>query len=247
MRIHLDDRDQPLDVDPESDRVEFTDDDSVLTQDEVDSIVQRRVQRAERSAREEALSDEEQVRQAYQDLYGVELRDDGRPSGAPTDEELQELRRRASQAEELEDRVREYESQIEETRRTRLENNVLTEAQGVRDGAEEDLLSAIERRMTYDDEYGWVATDGDGNVQFQGGEPVGVGGVVDELQDNKPFYCRDSSMDNGPSSEPSGDGSGSGKTWSRSAWEEAAQRTHEMSDDEFRDWDTAEEEGRIQE
>lgn len=57
MKVHLEDRDEPVEVDP--DQVELDDDDPYLSQDEVDDIVSKRVSRAKRTTRNELKNDDE--------------------------------------------------------------------------------------------------------------------------------------------------------------------------------------------
>lgn len=236
MKIQTDDG--TLEVDAE--QVELEDDDPFLSQDEVDSIVSKRVSRAERTTRNELLEDDEFFQTAAEER-GIEIRDDGRPKGSLRDEELKELKKKASKVESLSEKVSEYEEQIEETRRTRLENKVLTHADGIADGAEEDVLTNIQKRMTYDDDYGWAKAGEDG-LEYQAGEPVGVESVVEEVRKDKPFLFQDRSASDGPKDEPSSSGSGK-KTWSES--EHANADPVSMDQETYEDWASAAEENRI--
>lgn len=206
MLVQLEGEEEPVEVSP--DQVEMEDDDPYLTQEEVDDIVSERVNRERRSTRDELKSDQEFLREAMQDTFGVEIREDGKPKGAPQDDEVEELRKKASKVDQLEDQLSEYEEKIQETRETRLENKVLQSADGIHDGAQEDVVMNAKRKMTYDEDYGWVATDQDGNVRYEGGEPVGAETVVSEVRENKSYLFKDSEMDDGPDAEPSDEPSG---------------------------------------
>ena len=205
------------------------DEDDLLTQDEVDSIVQKRLNRQERNLKSD-LKESDEFWEEMAQARGVELREDGKPKGSLKDEEIQELRRKASRVDELESQLDEYESEIESTRETKLETDVLTSADGIQDGAQEDVVSAAKRRMTYDDEYGWVKVDEDGEIVWDGGDPVGPGTVVDELREEKPYFFRESSMSSGPESTPTSDASGDVLT--ESQYEEKRDQAIEEGDDE---------------
>jgi hypothetical protein len=237
--------DESFDEESLPEDAEVRDEDELLTQDEVDSIVQKRLNRQERTLKSELKNDDEFWEEMAQSR-GVELREDGKPKGSLTDEEVQELRQKASRVDELEQTVEEYESEIEGTRETKLENQLMQTAQGLREDMQDVFISYAKQRMTYTEDYGWVATDEDGEIAWEGGEPKGPEGVAAEMEEQKPSFFKESSMSEGPSGSPTDDGS-SGRTWTRQEWEEAASRTGEMSDEEFQDWDSAEEEGRIQE
>lgn len=241
MRIQLEDQEEPVEVDPE--QVEVDDEDPFLTQDEVDGIVESRLNRERRKILRnvglnpaefrgeegrinlDEVTDEE-VFQRLADQKGIDLDEDGNPVAPEQEEEVQELRQKLSQyeqeKEDLQEKVSEYESTIEETRETKLETQVLTTADGVRDGAQEDIFVATRRRMKYDDEYGWVATDENGNPRFEGGEPVGAEGVIEELREEKPFYFRESSMEEGPDSTPTDEGGSNPESMEEMSMDERA-------------------------
>jgi len=81
------------------------------------------------------------------------------------------------------------------------------------------FMSYAKSRFTHDDEYGWVATNDEGEVQFEGGEPVGPGDFVERTQEQRPSMFRDPSMQNGPQDEPTDEG-GSPDTVPRSEFEQ---------------------------
>ena len=211
-------------VDAES--IAYGDDESpsgYVHQDDVEKIVQKRASRAERTTKEALKDDDDFFREAAQ-ARGIELRDDGKPKGSVQDEELQQLRQKASKVDSLQEQVQTYESQMKETRRTQLHNSVLSSLdRPVQDGAQDDVLNVVERNATYDDEYGWVITDANGNVQFEGGEPVTPDQFVSTtLPEQKPYLFKSTKMDGGPSDQPGG--SGGGQTMTRAQFEELPPR-----------------------
>jgi len=179
--------------------------DDLLTQEEVDDVVQTRLNRQERNLRSELRSDEEFLQEAMQETFGVELREDGRPKGAPTDDEVQEMRQRISELESEAEEAERLRERIDSVRETELENQLLSNADRVTD---QDLyLSHAKSQFKHDDEYGWVKTDEDGNVEFEGGEPVTPDEYGEQFVEEHPSLAADPSMSNGPSSSPSDDGS----------------------------------------
>ena len=226
-----------------ADQVELTGDDPFLTQEQVDDVVSSRVKRAKRTTRESLKEDDDFFAKAAK-ARGIELREDGQPKGALKDEAVQELKRKASKVDALTEQVRTYESQIEDTRVTQLENEVLKHADGIQTGAEEDVVQHVRSRMTYDDDYGWAMT-GDDGLQYDAGQPVGVSQAVDQVRKSKPFLFSDRSAQDGPSGSPgSGGHSGGKKVWTSD--EHASADPVNMDTDTYTDWVTAAEEDRIQ-
>jgi len=242
MLIHREDEDEPLEVDPE--RVELEDDDPYLTQDEVDSVVQKRVSRARRTAREELKADEDFFQEAAQER-GYDFNDEGELKGSTNDAELKQLRKEKAQLEERASRADELESQVEHYRKTALENQVLKHASGVHDGAEDDVLRIAQDRMTWDEEEErHVLTGGDGEVVFNAnGEPAGAETLLDRLEESKPYLFEDQEVSGGAGTEPGGS-TGTGKTWTEA--EHASADPASMDEETFQDWKTAADEDRIQ-
>lgn len=231
----------------DADSIAYGDDESpsgYVHQDDVEKIVQKRASRAERTTKEALKDDDDFFREAAK-ARGIELREDGQPKGSLKDDELKALRQKASKVDHLQEQVQTYESQMEETRRTQLHNSVLSSLdRPVQDGAQDDVLNVVERNAAYDDEYGWVITDTDGNVQFEGGEPVTPDQfVTGTLPEQKPYLFKSTAMDSGPKDVPGG--SGGGKTYTEQEYEAASRRTHEMSQEEYSDWLSAPDEGRV--
>lgn len=194
-------------IEVDDSQVELQEEDPFLSQDEVDGIVQKRLSRERNNLRSELKSDDEFFQEAAKER-GIELREDGKPKGSLRDEELQELRQKASKAESLEEQLNEYESQIQETRETKLENKLLQNADGFRnENAKKTFLREAKSRMTYDDEYGWVQKGEEGDISWEAGEPRNPSDVIDDLSETHSFLFQDTEMDGGSpgtSSTPSG-------------------------------------------
>jgi hypothetical protein len=159
--------------------------DDLLTQDEVDDIVQTRLNRERSNLRDDLQSDEEFLREAMQQTFGVELREDGRPKGAPTDDEVQEMRQRISELESAAEERDQLRERIDSVRETELENELLSSADGVKDDMQDVFMSYAKTRMTYDD------------------EPVKPSDFVERTQEQRPSMFQDASMSNGPDGDPS--------------------------------------------
>jgi hypothetical protein len=231
MLIHREDEDEPTLVDPE--RVELEDDDPLLTQDEVDSVVSKRVSRAERTTRKELKSDEEFLQSAMQETFGVELKDDGTPKGSTNKDEVKQLRQRISELEPKAEKAEDLEEQIQQARETDLENRLLKHAGDVKDDLGDAFMRLAKDRFQYDEEEGrHVATDEDGNVMFDGGDPAGAETVVEQMRENRPSFFKDKSASSGPSDEPTGSPSGTTKV-TRS---EYLNKAETMSEQEFSEW-----------
>jgi hypothetical protein len=242
MLIHTEDSDEPLEVDP--DQVEVEDEDPYLTQDEVDSVVSKRVSRAERTTRKELKSDEEFLQSAMQETFGVELKDDGTPKGSTNKDEVKQLRQRISELEPKAQKAEDLEQQIQQARETDLENRLLKHAGDVKDDLADAFMQLAKDRFQYDEEEErHVATDEDGNVMFNGGDPAGAGTVVDQMRENRPSFFKDKSASSGPSDEPTGSTTGGKKTWTEQ--EHANADPVNMDQETYRDWAAAEEDGRI--
>jgi hypothetical protein len=192
--------------------------DDLLTQEEVDDIVQTRLSRERSNVRQDLRSDEEFLQEAMQETFGVELREDGRPKGAPSDDEVQEMRQRISELESEAQEAKRLRERIDSARETELENELLSSADGVKEDMQDVFMSYAKSTFTYDDEYGWVATNGEGEVQFEGGEPVQPSDFVERTREERPSMFRDPSMQDGPSSTPTDQG-GSAETMIREEFE----------------------------
>ena len=240
MRVTIEGEDEPIEVSP--DQVEVEDDDPFLTQEEVDGVVEKRLNRQESRLKSQLRQDDSFWEEMAQER-GVELRDDGMPKGSATDEEIQELRRKASKAESLESELEEYEQTIQQTREETLEQTLLDKAPpAANETARDTFVREAKSRMTYDDEYGWVKTDKDGNVAYSGGEPVTVDGVVSEIEDSHSFLFESTTPDGGSSVTPSG---GSG-TLTKEQFEQEVEKAAQAGDEErMQELEEMEAEGKI--
>jgi len=233
--------DDEYDEDALPDSAEVKDD--LLTQDEVDGIVQKRLQRQESRLKNQLVEDE-QFWQEMAQQRGVELREDGLPKGTATDEEIQELRRKASKAESLQSELEEKQETIQSTRQKRLRQDLRDKAPTpANETARDTFLSEAERRMTYDDEYGWVKTDEDGEIVYEAGEPVGPDGVVGELEDSHEFLFESTSVKGGSDVEPGGSPSG---TMSQEEYHREVKKARQQNDpDRMNELKQMEAEGKI--
>lgn len=203
-------------------QIEFQEDDELdgyVSQDELDGIIQKRLSRKERNLRSELKEDEEFFREAANER-GIEIREDGRPKGSLKDKELQELKKKASKAETLSEKVQKYESQIQEVRKTKLENQILEQAGDVKDDLKPAFKQMIASHLKWDEDEGeWIATDEDGGIRYHNGEPFGVDRVAEQVKENHPSFLQNTNMNNGPSDSP-GETQPEGETMTRSEFEQ---------------------------
>jgi len=226
MLVEIEGEEEPVEVSP--DQVQVEDDDPFLTQDEVDGIVQNRLNRQENNLRSDLLQSDEFWQEMAQER-GVELRDDGMPKGSATDEEIQELRRKASKAESLESELEETQQTIQQARESTLEQDLLDKAPPTaNETARETFKREAKSRMTYDEDYGWVKANEDGEPVYEGGEPVGTDGVVSELEDSHSFLFESTSPGGGSDVSPSG----SGGTMTQEQFEAEVEAALEANDEE---------------
>ena len=226
--VHVPDAEEPIEV--PADAIEVQDDEDVIYKDKDDynSMIQSRLQRKERSLKDSLKDDDEYFREAAE-ARGIELREDGAPKGALKDEEVRELRQKASMVDSLQEQVQTYEAQIEETRRSQLETEVHKLAgDHIEEGAEEDVMRNVLDDMSYDDELGWVVTDEDGQPVYDGGDALGISHAVDEVQDRKSYLFKDTSADAGPPDEPGS----SSSTITRSQLDKEIDKAMAEGDDE---------------
>lgn len=216
--------------------------DDLLTQDEVDGIVQKRLNRQENRIKSDLLGDDDFWEEMARER-GVELRDDGKPKGSATDEEIQELRRKASKADSLQSENEELRERMQSTRESGLEQDLREKAPPTEnETAQQTFLREAKSRMTYDDEYGWVKTDEDEEIAYQAGEPVGVEGVVSEIEESHSFLFESTSVENGPNTEPSS----STGTMTVEQFEQEVEKARQKGDEErMRELEEMEAEGKV--
>jgi len=207
-------------------------------QDEVDRVAGKVRQKAKKTARKELRGDDEFWKEEAQ-RRGVDLREeDLQPKGAAQGE-VKELKKELAQAKEKAKKAEEYEEQIEATRDTRLENQVLQHADGVKPDMKDLFLSDAKSRFEYDEEDDDFVPMGDDGQPRYGKD---VGDVIEEIREERPSMFEDTEVSGGSSAEPGGSSPGK-RTWSEE--EHANADPVNMDDETFRDWKTAEEEGRI--
>lgn len=238
MRVRTSEDEDPIEV--SADQVEVEDDDPFLTQDEVDDIVSKRVSRARRTAREELKSDDDFFEEAAS-KRGIELRDDGQPKGSIADDELKELKQKASKVESLEEEVSKYEREMESIRKTKLENQILQQAEGfASEQAQRTAIREVASQMAYDEEYGWHEVAEGGEPVYEAGEPRGVAEVVSGLEDSHEFLFERSRNESG-SGFGADDGGGAGRKaksdYSRSERADFYQRMRSEGKDPNEEWE----------
>ena len=226
--VNIPEAENPIEVPADAIEVQEGEDLVLKTQDEFDSIIQSRLNRTTSNLRSDLKGDEEFLREAMKETYGVELREDGRPKGSTTDEELQDLKQKASKAEALEEKVQNYEQTIQETREERLEQDLLDKAPpAANETARETFVREAKSQMTYDDEFGWVKTDEDGGVAYEAGEPVGTDHVIAELEESHGFLFESTEVNNGPDVNPRPTSS---TTLTQSEFEEEVKKARQKGD-----------------
>jgi len=226
--IHVDEAEEPIEVPHES--IEVQDDEELVykTQEAFDSTLQSRLSRKESSIRDE-LKESDEFWEEMAESRGVELREDGKPKGSLKDEEVEELKRKASKVDSLQEQVESYESVIEETREKSLKQDLLDKAPpAANETARETYLREAKSRMTYDSEYGWVETDEDGEIVYEAGEPKGPESVISELEDSHGFLFESTEVSGGSDVSPGG-GSG-GQTITRTRFEEEVEKASSEGD-----------------
>lgn len=207
-------------------------------QSKIDSLVGKTRQKTRQKTREQLKDDDDYFRQAAQ-RRGIELRDDGQPKGASTGE-TKELKKELAEAKQKAQRADELEQEIEQVRDTRLENDLLQSTSGVKDDLEDIFLQVAKDRFTYDEaDDDFYPVDDDGNIEY--GKTTSD--VVEDILEDRPSLARETEVSNGPDTEPGGTGTAGKKTWTEQEHAEADPVS--MSDDLYKDWKTAQEEGRI--
>jgi len=206
-------------------------------QSEIDRIAGKTRKKARQTARENLKTDDDFWEEMAQ-RRGVELREDGSPKGASKGE-VKELKKELAQAKEKAQKAEEYESEIEDIRDTRLENDLLQHADGVKSDLKDVFLNTAKSRFQYDeDDDDFVPVGDDGTPRYG----QGVGDVVEEMRQERPSMFQDTEVDGGSDVEPGGS-TGGKRTWTEE--EHASADPVAMDEETFQDWKSAEAEGRI--
>lgn len=232
---------ETVELDVQTSEIEFAEDEDPTNipgvKSEIDRVAGKTREKAKETARKGLRGDDNFWREEAQ-RRGIELREDGSPKGASSGE-TKELKKELAQAKEKAQKVEEYEAQIAKTRDTRLENQLLQHADGVKSDLKDVFLGAAKERFTYDEaDDNFVPTGGDGEPRYS----QDIGDVVEEMRESRPSMFKDTEVLGGSSAQPGGRAAGK-KTWSEEEHESADPVA--MSDQQFQDWKTAEEENRI--
>jgi hypothetical protein len=231
--VDIPEAEEPIEVPLDAIDTQEEEDVVIKEQEEFDSIIQSRINRERNNLRDKLKEDEDFFREAANER-GIELRDDGRPKGSVKDEELRELKEKASRVDTLEEKVQEYESTIQETREQRLEQDLLDKAPpAANETAQETFVREAKSRMTYDDEYGWVRTDENGDIEYSAGEPVGPDQVIAELEDTHEFLFESTEVDGGSDVNPGA--SATGRRLTKSEFEQEVKKARQQGDQDRMD------------
>ena len=200
-------------------------------QDEINRITGKVRRQTRRSTKESLLEDDEYWQQAAQQR-GVDLReDDLMPTGASRGE-VKELKKSLAKAKAKASRVDELEQQVQRTRDTRLENELLQHADGVKSDMKDLFLHDAKSQFVYDeadDEF--VPTDEEGNPAYG----RGAEDVISEIRERRPSMFKPTGA-NGSGTD-AGRNSSSGAYDTVDAWNAAY--SDSMSDEEFAEWKAA--------
>lgn len=230
-------------IEVSADQIQFGDDENpsgFVPQPKVDDIVSQRVQRAKESAKESALEDDDFFQRAAS-KRGIELREDGRPKGSLKDDEIQNLRQKASKVDSLSKENEKLSKEINSSRESRLEAELL-KAGDVDDSMEDAYLTYAKSQMTYDSEYGWVQKGEDG-IKYEAGEPVTARQAAQNILESKPGFRGAKPANAGPDTKAGG--SGSKKHYTEEEWTSKMQNAASLSDDEYKKLTDAYAEGRV--
>ena len=223
---------EEVELDVGTDALDLKDDEDPTdlpgVQEEINRVAGKTRKQAKKTAEKQLKDDDEHWRQMAQ-RRGVDLREeDLMPKGASKGE-VKELKKELAQAKQKAERADELEKQIEKTRDTRLENEILQHAGGVEEDMKDLFLSDAKNRFTYDedDDAFYPATEG--------GEPDytrSTEDVISEIQEERPTMFKDRSAQDGPSDEPSDTPSPAEKV----TREEYLSKAETMSEKEFSEW-----------
>ena len=216
-------------VEVEATDVTFKEDESLpdglLKQSEVNGIVKSRLKRQKKSLKEELRNDEEFV-------SSLQTKDEGN----------EELRSKASMVDDLKDKLKKQQSFVEKARYTQLENQLLKHVDPVED-MQDVLMEYAKSQMTYDDEYGWVQSDGD-EIKYESGKPVTVDRFAETIKQNKPSFVGGTPTKNGPDVTSTENGGSNQSTYTEAEWTEKI-NDPSISNQEFNELKTALADGRV--
>ena len=207
--------------------LEFKEDESlpdgILRQSEVNGIVKSRLKRQKKSIKDELRNDDEFV------------------SSLKQDDSNEELRSKASMVDDLKDKLKTQQKFVEDARYTQLENQLLKSVDPV-DDMQDVLMEYAKSKMTYDEEYGWVQSDGDG-IKYESGEPVTVDRFANTIKQEKPSFFGGAPANEGPDVTSSDEGSGK-RTYTEAEWTEKM-KDKSISNEEYDKLKNALADGRV--
>ena len=234
---------EEIELEVSADEIQLTEDDDPTNlpgvQEEINRVAGKTRKSAKNTVKSTLKSDEEAFREVAQ-AHGYEFREDGRIKGSTQNDELKQLKKEKAQLEEKAQKAEKLEEQMEKARDTRLENQILQHADGVKEDMKDLFLSDAKNRFTYDeDDDDFYPVDEDGNPRYASDTED----VISTLREERPSMFKSKSANDGPDVTPSDSSSGK-KTWT--AEEHANADPVSMDEETFQDWSTAAEEDRIQ-
>jgi hypothetical protein len=198
-------------------------------QDEINRVAGKTRQNARSSVKKTLKSDEE----AFQEIakaHGYDFRDDGRIKGSAAQDEVKELKKRNAQLEQKAEKAEELEAQMQKARETRLENELLKHADGVKEDMKDLFLSDAKRRFVYDeDDDDFYPVDKDGNPEYANSTED----IINALREERPSMFKVRSASSGPKDKPSATGNVDKKV----TQDEYLRASATMSPADFREWE----------
>lgn len=217
-----------------------------IGQDEMDGIIQSRLSRERRSLRSTLQEDDEFFQQAAQQR-GYEFREDGRLKGSTTSDAEKQLRQAQASLEAKDQKLQDLTQKLSAFESTTVEADILRHASGVKDSLKDAFVREVSSKLRFDEDEGRPVQTQDGEIRYviEDGRsvPASTKHVIEELRESQPDWFAARGATSGPSSQPTRQGGG--KTYSREEYARLSKRTHEMSDEQYADWQSAPEEGRI--
>lgn len=141
---------------------------------------------------------------------GIELRDDGRPKGTAAKQDLKELKQELAKAKAKAEKADSYKEELTSLRETKLENQLLQHADGVKDDLKDLFLQSAKSNFVYDEASGEYVPAGDGDYPDH---TRTTKDVVQSILEKRPSLAKNRSAQNGPGDTPGSGGSGEGRTY----------------------------------
>jgi hypothetical protein len=198
-------------------------------QDEINRVAGKTRQNARSSVKKTLKSDEEAFREIAK-AHGYDFREDGRIKGSAAQDEVKELKKRNAKLEQKAQKADELEEQITKARETRLENQLLQYADGVKQDMKDLFLDVAKDNFVYDeDDDTFLPVDADGNPDYV----RSTEDVITELRESRPSMFKDRSASSGPKDKPSATGNVDKKV----TQDEYLRASATMSPADFREWE----------